>query len=407
LTIETGDEDTEDLVDTFSQRYPNAVSSNFPLQPPLEGSFIRYNRVEGLYIGAGQTKKLYWITQPFITSTGSLGYGFTSHTWRYSLGLYKPIYLDNMIVEFGGEGHSLTDSKDQWLIGREENTLMAFFAREDFMDYYTKRGFSASLGWHARYDEGYQTRFTAAYMHDTYRSMDRGTNWSLFGGGKVFRENPAVNESNINSLFFTAGVSNASKVWRQLTGWDVYAGYEIAGGVTKGDFDFTQIVVDARRYQPLGDFVNFNVRARFGASNGTLPLQRAFELGGVSTLPGYRFKEFGGSHIALLNTELIFNSSFADNIKGWANWLLRSVNLILFADFGVTNTPDMLVARDFTSGAIDASLSDGLTSLTKNRVKSDAGFAIGSSDGDFRIGLAWRLDEAHSPNLVVRFTRPF
>ncbi len=407
VSIETGDEEKEEKGDAFTQRYPNAVSSNFPLQAPLEGTFIRYNRVEGLYLGAGQTKKLYWVTQPVVTSTGSIGYGFTSHTWRYSGGLYKPFYLDNQIVEVGGEGHSLTDSKDQWLIGREENSVMAFFAREDFMDYFTRRGFSASAGWYGRFDDGYQTRVTLAYLHDTYRSMERGTNWSLFGGDKTFRENPAINEANVNSFLVTGGISNATKVWRQLVGWDAYAGVELAGGVSKGDFDFTQIVFDARRYQPLGDYINFNVRARIGASDGTLPIQRAFELGGVSTLPGYRFKEFGGSHIALLNTELLFNSSFADNIKGWANWILRSVNLILFADFGVTNTPDVVVARDFTGGAIAASLSDGFTSLTKNRVKSDAGFAIGSSDGDFRIGLAWRLDEAHSPNLVVRFTRPF
>lgn len=394
-------DDEEDLSNSFYQRYPNSISSVFPLRSPLEESFLRYNRAEGLYLGAAQAKKLYWVSQPWIVGTGSLGYGFASHTWRYSLGLYKPFYLENQIIEFGGEGHSLTDSKDQWIVGREENSVMAFFAREDFMDYFTRKGYSVSLGWFGRFDQGLQTRVNFLYQHDTYRSMNKMTDWSMFGGDKIFRDNPQINESNINSIYLTAGLSTVSKVWKQIEGWDIHAAYEIAGGATKGDYDFTQSLFDVRRYQPLGEYVNLNLRARAGASSGTLPLQRTFDLGGISTLPGYRFKEFFGSHVVLINTEIILHSSFADNSRGWVSWLFRGINIILFADAGVTNTPD------FTSGSIDASFSDGFTSLTKNQLKTDAGFAIGSSDGDFRIGLAWRLDKAHSPNLIVRFTRPF
>lgn len=401
------DDDDEDHFDNFYQKYPGTIASMFPLRSPLEESFVRYNRVEGLYIGIAEAKKLYWINQPALVGTGSLGYGFTSHTWRYSLGLYKPFYLENQIVEFGSEGHSLTDSKDQWIVGREENSLMAFFGREDFLDYFTRRGFSVSLGWYGRFDHGVQTRVTAAYQHDTYRNMEKGTDWSLFGGDKIFRVNPMINESNINSFFMTAGLSTVRKSSRQIEGWDMHAAYEVAGGATKGDYNFTQIIFDARHYQPLWDFMNINLRARAGASSGSLPIQRTFEFGGISTLPGYRFKELRGSHILLGNAELIINSNLMDRSRGWASWFFNSINLILFSDFGITNTPTYIVARDFTSGSMEANFLDGFTSLSNNSVKSDAGIAVSSADGDFRIGMAWRLDKPSSPNFILRFTRPF
>jgi outer membrane protein assembly factor BamA len=237
--------------------------------------------------------------------------------------------------------------------------------------------------------------------------MDKGTDWSLFGGDKIFRENPAVNESNINSILLTVGASTVTHTSKQIDGWDFQSSYEIAGGSVHGDFNFYQIMLDARRYQPLWDFMNLNLRARAGASNGILPIQRTFELGGISTLPGYRFKEFTGSHILLGNVELIINSNFVRKSRGWASWLLNNVNIILFTDFGVTNTSSYLITRDYSSGAMDASFSDGFSSLTHNQVKTDAGIAIGSADGDFRLGMAWGLDRGRTPNFILRFTRPF
>ena len=402
------DLDEEELAfNNFYIKYPSSVSTLFPLRSPFEDSFLRYNRVEGLYLGFAHPKKIYWLSRPEIVGTGSLGYGFASHTWRYSLGLYKPMYFDNHIIELGAEGHSLTDSKDHWVVGRDENSVTAFLAREDFMDYFERRGYSISLEWSARYDNAIQTRLTTAYRHDTYRSMDKATDWSVFGGDKTFRENPAVSDGNINSVAVTAGVSTVVKIAKQMAGWDFLTSYEVAGGTTKGDYNFYQIIADLRRYQPLFGFMNLNGRIRAAASNGEIPVQRSFDLGGISTLPGYRYKEFSGSHVALANVELIIMNPIDGNSKGWAKWALDGINLILFSDFGVTNTPTYSRFRDQAPVSMNASFDEGITSLKNNQVKSDIGFALGSSDGDFRIGMAWRLDKSSSPNFILRFTRPF
>ena len=143
-------EDQFDIDDTFFKKYPGNFPWSFPLTSRLHETFLRYNRVEGLYLGIAQAKRLYWHSKPWLVSTGSLGYGFANHTWRYSLGLYFPIYLDDQIIEFGAEGHRVTDSKDQWSFDRDENTLTALVAREDFLDYFERAGFTATAAWYFR-----------------------------------------------------------------------------------------------------------------------------------------------------------------------------------------------------------------------------------------------------------------
>lgn len=397
-------DDEESFEGNFFAKYPSTFPWMFPLTTRLHETFLRYNRVEGVYIGLAQSKRLYWHSKPWIVSTGSLGYGFANHTWRYSLGLYFPLYFDKHIVEFGGEGHSFTDSKDQWSFDRDENTFTALFAREDFLDYFERRGFTATAAWYYRSDSELNLRASVGYVHDTYGNMNRATNWSFFGGDKSFRPNPLINEGNINSFMFTAAMHTLPSLTDRSEGWNVQFSFEQAGGTAKGDFEFSQLVLDATRYQPLCEHMAINLRARLGASDGMLPAQRQFELGGPGTLPGYRFKEFAGTHAALLSAEWILRSTLAGNARGWVRNLLNSTNLIFFANAGVTNSVAPLVTRDLRNGAMEADFTED---WVFDSWKSDLGIALGSTDGSFRIGAAWRLDRGESPNFVLRFTRPF
>lgn len=400
---EDDEEDQFDLDETFFKKYPGNYPWSFPLTSRLHETFIRYNRVEGLYIGLAQPKRLYWHSKPWLVSTGSLGYGFANHTWRYSLGLYFPIYFEDQIIEIGAEGHSFTDSKDQWSFDRDENTLTAIVAREDFLDYFQREGFTATASWYYREGSDLNLRATVGYAHDTYGNMNRATNWSIFGGDKQFRPNPRINDGNLNSVVFSAGVNTLADLDVRDHGWDVQFQFEKAGDFAAGDFAFSQVLMDVRRYQPLGEHVNLNLRLRGGMSDGTLPQQRAFELGGPGTLPGYRFKEFSGSSVALVNAEFIVRSTIAGNARGWARRVLSSTNLIFFADAGSVNAVDPLVTRNRDNGVLPAEFGDEFMS----EWKSDVGVALGSADGNFRIGAAWRLDRSDSPALVIRFSRPF
>lgn len=396
-------EDQFDIDETFFKKYPGNFPWSFPLTSRLHETFLRYNRVEGLYLGIAQSKRLYWHSKPWLVSTGSLGYGFANHTWRYSLGLYFPIYFEDQIVEFGAEGHSVTDSKDQWSFDRDENTLTAMIAREDFLDYFERAGFTATAAWYYRGEEDLNLRATLGYAHDSYENMNRATNWSIFGGDKQFRPNPRINDGNLNSVVVSLGMNTLADLDVRDHGWDVQFQYEKAGDFAAGDFAFSQLLLDLRRYQPLGEHVNVNLRLRGGVSDGMLPRQRAFELGGPGTLPGYRFKELSGSSVALVNAEFIVRSSIVGNARGWARRLLSATNLIFFADAGSVNASAPLVTRGVDHGALPAEFGDEFL----DDWKSDVGIAFGSADGNFRIGAAWRLDRAESPTLVLRLSRPF
>jgi hypothetical protein len=409
--LDTDEEESQfDLSESFFRKYPGNYPWMFPLVSRLHETFFRYNRVEGAYIGIAQVKRLYWHSKPWIVGTGSLGYGFANRGWRYSLGLYLPFYFENQIVEIGGEGHRYTDSKDEWRFDRDENTMTAFFAREDFLDYFERSGFTVSASWYYRGDKNLNLRGTLGYAHDSYDNMRRVTNWSVFGGGKTFRQNPLINDGNINSFIVSGAAHTLPSLSDRSKGWDAQFFYESAGGAAKGDFDFTQLTVDVRRYQPLNEHLALNLRARFGFSDGDVPVQRQFELGGPGTLPGFRYKEFAAAQMGLINSELIIRSSIAGNARGWARNVLRNLNIILFFDAGAIDGSDSdgsgkrIAGSNVRRGAMQASF--GGDNAFDTWV-SNVGVAVGSANGEVRIGAAWRLDRDEAPNLVLRLSRPF
>jgi len=402
--LKDDDEQPFDIQENFFRKYPGTFPWMFPLTTRLHETIFRYNRVEGAYIGLAQVKRLFWHSKPPLVSTGSFGYGFANKTIRYSLGLYFPIYLEDQIIEIGAEGHNFTDSKDQWRFDRDENTATALFAREDFMDYFERRGYSLTASWYYRGERDWNIRAGVGYVHDTYASMNRVTNWSFFGGDKRFRINPLINDGNINSMLVSAGANNLPAIDDKTRGWKAQFSLEMAGGGMRGDFEFTQLVAEAVRYQPLNEHLNLNMRVRTGLSDGMLPVQRQFELGGPGSLPGYRYKEFSGSHVLLFNVELIIRSTLAGEARGWARNILRSSNLIFFADAGAVNDILPVATQDITRGAYNVSFGGD---YSFEGLKTDLGVALGSADGVFRIGAAWRLDRSESANFIIRFTHPF
>lgn len=390
-----------DLQSTVFGKYPDTPLWPFPLDNRLNESLIRYNRIEGLYIGLSQPKRLYWHSKPNFVFTGNLGYGFSAHRWRFGAGLHLPLYFDNQILEFGIEGHSNTDSHDQWIVHREENTATAFLAREDFMDYFGREGFSLKSAWYYRGLEGMLFSATLGYVHDNYHSLASATGWSLFGGDKSFRPNPVISDGNVNSIVFSIAWSSTPTFTMHMDGWDTQLSLEYAGSFARGDFDFTQFSFDCKRFSMLTDFLNVNVRLLGGASDGNIPLQRVYAIGGISTLPGFRYKEFAGSRVLLFNAEIIFRSTpiFGD-ASGWIGSLFSALNLILFTDAGATKNLEDEIRGD----NVHSSFSNG---LSLGRWIADVGLALGSADGAFRIGAAWRTDRAETPNFVLRFARPF
>lgn len=369
-------------------------------QTNLDNFIFRYNRVEGIFLGIGIEKKYYWEGERNWNAYGSVGWGFKSHTWRGNLGLSRqfafPSDDGHHIIEIGTDGYSLTDTKDQWIIGQLENSLAAILIHEDFRDYFERTGMSVHAAYYSQTD--YKTELKIEYRADTYDSLTNNVNWALFGGEKSFRSNPVIQPGVMRSMIVSGGLSTITKTTYSSKGWSFYALGEFAkkGWGSDSDFDFDQYMLDVRCFQPLGRYDNINVRMRVGTAGGPLPLQKSYELGGLGTLNAFPFKSEIGNRMVLINAEYIISGSFLDELDFWPTWLLQHFNFILISDAGFTR-----------SMGSNLSPLDGFDKITWNEFKHDFGVALGNRSGSFRIGVAWRTDTPKPAQFILRISRPF
>ncbi len=372
---------------------PRNYSSKFLFENIDDHFLFRYNRVEGLFLGFQSPHKFYWDEERKFTLFGSLGYGFGEHRWRGNIGASQQFSMEDHLFEIGIEGHNLADTRDQWLVGNLENTLTSLLARFDYRDYYSRKGFSSWVGFYTRKPLA-DMQLKAAYINDEYDSLANNVSWSLFRTKKSFRDNPPVNAGNVRSLLLTFDLHKLNSYKQE--GWSVSLSSEFAGKAFKGDYDFNRYVLDLRRYQPISRYDKINLRLRLATSDGDLPEQRTFEIGGISTMPAFSYKQFAGNRMILGNIEYVVDGSMFSDGTDFPLSIIDDVNLILFADAGyVTEVPG---SRSFDKG---------FDKFKFNAVKSDWGFGFGSRDGKFRLGFAWRTDIKAPPTVFIRLSRPF
>ncbi|MGH2568142.1 MAG: hypothetical protein ACRDGA_07365, partial [Bacteroidota bacterium] len=362
----------------------------------LDNFIFRYNRVEGVFLGLGSEKRYYWDGYRDYSAYGSVGYGFKSHRWRLNLGVARQFVLDEgHLLEVGVEGHNITDTKDQWLIRQGENTAAAFFIHEDYRDYFGRAGWGLNTAYTVQLED-FTGQFKVEYLLDTYRSMDNRTEWSLFGGDKVFRPNPAIQDGKMRSVVASLGVSTVSKTMEGQEGWSAFGTAEFAEDSFGGDFGFRQYVADIRRYQPLSRYDNFNIRLRVGTSEGELPPQKLYELGGLSTVQVLPFKSMAGNRMLLANAEYIVNGNFLHDIKFWPSWLMRQINFVVLGDAGWMR-----------SVRPSASFDAGFGELQLKQFRSNLGVGVSTRSGSFRIAYLWSTDGTNLNRTIFRFSRPF
>ena len=365
----------------------------------LDNFIFRYNRVEGLFLGAGSEKKYYWDGERNWNMYGSAGWGFRSHTWRGNLGLARQFAIltndGSGIIEMGAEGYSLTDTKDKWLISLDENTAAALLIHEDFRDYFQRNGYTIHVAYYSK-DNYLKNELKFAYLADTYDSLTNKVDWALFGGGKKFRLNPPIDPGKMRSMIASGGVSTISNTSYGPEGWCLFASAEVAKNNWGSEFEFGQYILDLRRFQPLGKYNNLNIRVRAGSSDGTLPMQKMYELGGLGTMNAFPLKSEIGNRMFLMNAELIVNGSFFEDLDFWPMWIFHNINILLLSDAGLTR-----------NALPTASALEGVEAVKFNDFEHDLGVAFSNRSGSFRIGLAWRTDHPSPAEFILRFNRPF
>ncbi|NIT55068.1 MAG: hypothetical protein GWN00_02115, partial [Aliifodinibius sp.] len=178
---------------------------------------LRYNRVEGVFLGLEVPRQWRYPTA-HLSGYGFVGYGFESKDIRYQIGLDR-WFIDSMDyrTEIGAEYHDLTDTKDLWRVGYTENSLAAVFFKQDYHDYFRRKGFSVYL----RQNLTRAFLIGIEYRNDDYESLRSNTNWALFGGDKNFRRNPLLggDEGTMRSIYTEISLDTRDNFEHPRKGW--------------------------------------------------------------------------------------------------------------------------------------------------------------------------------------------
>jgi hypothetical protein len=298
----------------------------------------------------------------------------------------------------GGEIHNITATDDAWRAGRAENSMYAFFAREDFRDYYKLAGYDGYLAFRPR--QGHELR--VEWRSDHYEALDQQVFYGRWGGNKVLPPNPRVPEGRMNSIAISALRETAHTLFRhvanlfgdtvsieQLAGMSSLLQVEL-GHMPGSDFGFNRYLLDSRRFWPIAAGLSFDTRLRFEAETGDAPLQKLSFLGGPGSLPALYRKSIAGNRMILFNTELRFSPSM---LSSWFE--SPDLSIVIYNDFariGIA-TPDENILQGFHF--------NGLSSILYN-----VGVGIGWATGP-QIGVTWRTDMKADPRIILRLERQF
>ncbi len=249
---------------------------------------------------------------------GYVSYRFGPEQVGYAVGGERPLFGAPKLF-LGGDVHDITASDDVWRVSPAEQTLVALAFKNTFRDYYRRRGGQLFAVMQA----GENNEFTVMTRWDRHEPLANTTDFSLFRGDEEFRPNPPVADQHVNAwilgyTFDTRALSRAGERrtyqrhlrdsafgfgLRRKPGLRLEWTSELAGRGLGGDAHFDRNIVNLRGYLAFSDRQSFAARGIVGGSDGELPPERRFAIGGIGTVHGYRFKEEAGTGMVLFNSE--------------------------------------------------------------------------------------------------------
>lgn len=342
---------------------------------------IRYNRVEGLVLGA-RLLPLEWGDWENAKIYGQAGYAFSLKKPRYELGAeIRPFpYLnDNYDFKIGASYRRNTTTNDIWKVNWVENSLASILFEYDYLDYYQVDGISL----YAIQRLSPFVQLSLGYRSEEYSSLETTEEWSLFQAGN-FRFNPPVAETRLNSFVAAIEGGQLANMYSVPRGWAFRIDAEISEGL-ENDFQFQRYLGDVRVYVPMGYSSSLGMRLRGGYVSDEAPIQKLFTLGGLGSVRAYPQNVFIGTEMLLGNIEYTIASiAPLDDI-------FDDIQLFGFADAGWVN--------GFANQQFDW-----------DDVFSSAGVGLSFADRTLRLELAWPLDDFggdRDPSLWLRLTPTF
>lgn len=258
------------------------------------------------------------------------------------------------MYEFGGEdgddsGYSISYTKP-WLDDKETTGTFRIYDRKfeyddynnygDLIETYDKKNKGYELSFGRPMDE-YTTNYLGFKINETeYRSHEDGpydrhdrTDWldNNFGETRSIVASQ-VHDTRDNIFYPTEGIRTSLSL--------EYAGLG-------GDFDYTKFTGSAQRYYKVGHAQVIALRGSVGYANEDLPEAALFEVGGQTSVRGYRDGQFSGNKMVMGTLEYRFpvankiqGALFTDvgdawGGKNWGAWSSIEDDLNLHAGVGL------------------------------------------------------------------------
>lgn len=355
----------------------------------LELLDIRYNRIEGLFLGGILSHKI----NSAARFTINAGVGSADKKIKYKL---KPEILisSQYSIWCGVENYNeIYTAPINYKVDELSNSLASFFDGDDYYNYFISLGNRVFVS----YDKYENITATFSLIHENQRSIIKETDFSLksIGSKYTLRNNPLITEGKLVSLLldcytnreFDNGLFNEPKKI-----WHVRAEQTLPRfGST---FNFTSLYLSFTfRIPTMGRVRLFNpylgISTSIGKSFGVIPLQRTFAL--ESPLSRYAFP---GSFRTVRNSEFSGDNFYALSVEH----NFRNIPFILI---GIPSINLDLITRAATSEIwiTSPSLNNTLQPLTANYNEYTIGIG--------RIADIFRIDFSYSNYQKSRYVLTF
>lgn len=269
---------------------------------------IHYNRVDGLlFFVGGEYRSQEHLHPRFLAQTGWSSARSANH---YNIEIEQPLFGQEGF-SFGAQVYDRTDwpRSDAGGLSDIENSLLAFFFRQEYRSYLRRDGVAVFAQHHATPE----LTFRLEYRSDEVSTLSANQSvWSAFRRSLDWEENPpleigilgAATEFNGTMKGYYATITYDDREPIRQHGWYARGYFEIYGGSAGGDYDFRKYEFDVRRSFRMTETQDLDLRGVWGIGSGTdFASHKLFYLGGPGTLRGYDYREFSGKNVFFTSAE--------------------------------------------------------------------------------------------------------
>ena len=372
---------------TVKEGAPSSSSGSTYFNPS-----VGFNRVSGWKLGVesgvGLARARFSSGVPTLDLSGYVGYGFGNRRVDSEIGMdvlpfatyarwNDPDSIANRWYQgFGiaAKYRSMTGTAPDVVVPEDLTdravSFYNFLGGTDLRNYYGRRGTEVALRWEQLPRvEGVPPKHKVrlAFLAEAHESLERSTDWHLFNWDSTprVRVNPMITDAQVQSVMFTYDFNDRQG---HLGSHHTFFLEYSAGGLGS-DVDFTRYGVHLRYALPLGAH-QFRTRAIGSFSDGPLPIQRQFVIGGPGVLNGYPLHAFVGDAGYLFNVAYFY--SLPDS------FIFRSMQF----DFNF----DLFLVVFFDAGQAWASVDEERSLAPKGNM--GLGIQIGQPDTFLRVNVA-------------------